>query len=187
MTSRLSRLVLSVSELRDHVRGRVDAPLTLVEYGDYQCPFCGAAHPVVEEVRRRMGGRLRFVFRHFPVTELHPHAQSAAEASEAASLRGRFWPMHDRLFAFQHALDDESLLVHARAAGLELGTFTLALASGTFAHKTREDFMSGLRSGVTATPTFFVNDARHDGSRDVDSLINALEGFAHLAVPERGL
>jgi protein-disulfide isomerase len=185
MTSHPSRLVLPVNHLRDHIRGRIDAPLTLLEYGDYECPFCGAAHPVVEEVRRRMGGQLRFVYRHFPLTKVHRHAQSAAEAAEAAGAQGRFWLMHDRLFAYQRALDDESLLVHARAVGLELASFMLALAAGTFAPKVEEDFVSGVRSGVAGTPTFFVNDIRYEGPRDVDSLINALEEFAHVESPHR--
>src|SRR5437762_12599119 len=101
-----------VSE-RDHVTGPAAAPVTLVEYGDYECPYCGAAHPIVKEVRRRLGKELRFAFRHFPLTRIHPHAERAAEAAEAAAAQGRFWQMHDQLYEHQDALEDEDLLVHA--------------------------------------------------------------------------
>src|SRR5919199_5615233 len=119
MTSHGSQLPLPVAE-RDHIQGPSTAPVTLVEYGDYECPYCGAAHPIVKEVQRRLGDRLRFVFRHFPLTNVHPHAQHAAEAAEAAGAQGKFWAMHDTLFEHQRALDDAHLEEHAAALGLDV-------------------------------------------------------------------
>jgi protein-disulfide isomerase len=172
MTSR-PRLVLPVGE-RDHIRGPADAPVTLLEYGDFECPFCQAAHPVVEEVRRRLRDQLRFVYRHFPLANVHPHAEAAAEAAEAAGAHGRFWPMHDRLFEAQGALTDEDLVAHAVALELDVERFIRELASGMYAARIREDFMSGVRSGVNGTPTFYVNGVRHDGGVDLGSLLAAL-------------
>ena len=172
MTSR-PRLVLPVGE-RDHIRGPADAPVTLLEYGDFECPFCQAAHPAVEEVRRRVGDQLRFVYRHFPLANVHPHAEAAAKAAEAASAQGRFWPMHDRLFEAQGALTGEDLVAHAVALGLDVERFVRELASGIYAARIREDFMSGVRSGVNGTPTFYVNGVRYDGSIDLGSLLAAV-------------
>ena len=179
-TSVPPRLVLPVGE-RDHIRGPVNAPLTLLEYGDFECPHCGAAHPIVEAVRRRMGRRLRFVFRHFPLANIHPHAEAAAEAAEAAGAQGKFWEMHDRLFEHQEALADEDLLAHADALGLDVERFAAELADGTYAPRVRQDFISGVRSGVNGTPTFYINDVRHDGSYDAASLLAALEAVARAA------
>jgi protein-disulfide isomerase len=171
--SRMARLVLPVSD-RDHVQGPPDAPATLVEYGDYECPFCGQAHPIVRAVQRRLGRQLRFAYRHFPLTEIHPHALGAAEAAEAAGAQGRFWPMHDLLFENQHALDDRSLVRYAEALGLDVPRFVTEIAEHTHEPKIREHFMSGVRSGVNGTPTFFINGIRHDGPWDVDTLTEAL-------------
>jgi protein-disulfide isomerase len=179
--SRVARLVLPVGG-RDHVRGPADAPSTLVEYGDYECTYCGLAHPIVEEVQRRLGRQLRFAFRHFPLAEIHPHAQPAAEAAEAAGAQGRFWEMHDLLFKNQHALDDADLLRYADALELDLTRFVSELADRTWETRVREDFMSGVRSGVNGTPTFFVNGARHDGPWDAGSLIEALIAPARIQV-----
>jgi protein-disulfide isomerase len=172
---RSPRLVLPVDPERDHVRGPVDAPITLLEYGDFECPYCGAAHPIVEALREHMGDELRFVFRQFPLVSIHPHAERAAEAAEAAGAQGRFWEMHDRLFEHQHALDDESFLVHAEAVGLDLPRFAREMAGGTHASRVREDFMSGVRSGVNGTPSFYIDGMRHDGPWDLDSLVAAIE------------
>jgi protein-disulfide isomerase len=180
MSTSVPRLVLPVSK-RDHIRGPVDAPLTLLEFGDFECPHCGAAHPIVEAVRRRMGRRLRFVFRHFPLANIHPHAEAAAEAAEAAGAQGKFWEMHDRLFEHQEALADEDLLAHAVALGLDLERFEAELADGTHAPRVRQDFITGVRSGVNGTPTFYINDVRHDGSYDAASLLAALEAVARAA------
>jgi protein-disulfide isomerase len=147
--------------------------VTLLEYGDYECPYCGAAHPVVEAVRARMRSRLRFAYRHFPLTHVHAHAQRAAEAAEAAGAQGRFWEMHNLLFANQDALDDESLLVYSAQLDLDVARVARELAAGIHAPRVREDFMSGARSGVNGTPTFFFNGVRYDGPRDVESMIAA--------------
>jgi protein-disulfide isomerase len=179
--SRVARLVLPVSE-RDHVLGPPDAPATLVEYGDYECPHCGEAYPITKMVQNRMGNRLRFVYRHFPLAELHPHALTAAEAAEAAGAQGKFWPMHDLLFENQDALDDESLVSYAADLGLDAPRFVSELSERTWEPRVREDFMSGIRSGVNGTPSFFINGVRHDGPWDADTLIEALTRSAlHVA------
>jgi len=159
---------------RDHIRGPEYAPVMLVEYGDFECPSCGAAHPEVEEVRQRMGDQVGFVFRHFPVTSSHPHAQLAAEAAEAAGSQERFWPMHDLLFLHQDALGYEDLIEYARELGLDVRRFGRELANGIHTARVREDVLSGARSGVNGTPTFFVNGLRHEGPWDVASLTAAI-------------
>ena len=170
----MSHLTMPVGE-RDHAQGPPEAPVTLVEYGDYECPYCGMAYPIVKELQARFGDRLRFVFRNFPLAELHPHAQHAAEAAEAAGAQGRFWPMHDRLFEHQHHLEDDDLVEHAFAEGLDTGLLAADLGEQRFAQRVREDFMSGVRSGVNGTPTFFVNGVRHDGPWDAENLGRAIE------------
>ena len=176
--SRLARLQPPVSE-RDHVQGPANAPATLVEYGDFECPFCGRAHPIVKAVQARLGRRMRFVFRHFPLTEIHPHALPAAEAAEAAGAQERFWEMHDLLFENQPALDAPDLLRYARMLGLDVPRFVSEMAEHVHEPRVREDFMSGVRSGVNGTPTFFINGIRHDGPWDVDTLSDALMAAAH--------
>jgi protein-disulfide isomerase len=171
-------LTTPVNEDRDHMQGPADAPVTLVEYGDYQCPYCGAAHPIVKEVQARMGDRLRFVFRNFPISTSHPRAEQAAEAAEAAAAQGRFWPMHDLIFENQKRLSDRDLRGYAEQVGLDLDRFDRELIEHTHADRVHEDFMSGVRSGVNGTPTFFINGARHDDSYDVETLRAALEGAA---------
>lgn len=170
----MTRLTLPVSE-RDHFQGNPNAPLTLVEYGDYECPYCGAAYPVVKQVQQRLENQLRFVFRNFPLTQVHPHAQSAAEAAEAAGGQGKFWQMHDTLYEHQDALDDLDLVQYATDLGLDVARFELDMTAHTYAPRVREDFLSGLRSGVNGTPTFFINGQRYDGSYDFASLLAALE------------
>jgi protein-disulfide isomerase len=160
---------------RDHIQGPADAPVTLVEYGDYECPFCGRAHLVVKELQRRMASNMRFVFRHFPLTNVHEHAEVAAEAAEAAGAQGKFWKMHDTLYENQMALDDEDLLAYAESVGLNVPRFAAELAEHIHAPRVREDFLSGVRSGVNGTPTFFINGVRHDGSYDLETLLGALE------------
>jgi protein-disulfide isomerase len=159
----------------DHVLGPPDAPVTLVEYGDYECPHCGRAHPIVASVLRQLDRPVRFAYRHFPLTEIHPHAEHAAEMAEAAGERGTFWPMHDLLFENQEALEDEDLIEYASQLGIEPGWSVSALKSGRYARRVQEDFMSGVRSGVNGTPTFFINGIRHDGPWDEASLRDALE------------
>jgi protein-disulfide isomerase len=167
------RLVPPVHE-GDHTVGPASAPVTLVEYGDYECPFCGAAQPNVREVLHRSGNGIRFVFRHFPLTRIHPHAGLAAEAAEAAAAQGRFWQMHQLLFANQTALTPPDLVTYATALGLDTAQFVADLEEHRYAPVVREHFMGGLRSGVNGTPTFFVNGLRHDGGFDVGSLLNAV-------------
>jgi protein-disulfide isomerase len=171
-------LALPVSEDRDHIQGPADAPVTLVEYGDYQCPYCGAAHLVVKRLQDRLEDELRFVFRNFPLTTVHPRAEIAAEAAEAAGAQGHFWEMHDLLFEHQDHLHDEDLMLYAKTIGLDVERFAEELAAGVYAPRVREDFMSGVRSGVNGTPTFFVNGVRHDGPFDAQSLYAALVAAA---------
>ena len=171
------RLRLPVGE-RDHARGPATALVTLVESGDYECPYCGAAYPVVEELRQAFGDRLRFVFRHFPLAEMHPHAVDAAEAAEAAGAQQRFWEMHDTLYTHQRALDDTHLVKYASSIGLDPSQFRRALAENAYAERVREDFLSGVRSGVNGTPTFFVEGVRYDGPLDFDSLAAVLHDVA---------
>ena len=171
-------LTLPVSEERDHIQGLATAAVTLVEYGDYECPYCGAAYPIIKEVQARMGDRLRFVFRNFPITTSHPHAEQAAEAAEAAAIRDRFWEMHDLLYENQKRLRDEDLRGYAEKLALDVVAFERELAEHVHAARVREDFMSGVRSGVNGTPTFYINGARHDDSYDVETMLAALERAA---------
>ena len=164
---------------RDHAQGPADAPLTLVEYGDFECPHCGRAHPIVKAVQKHFGKRLRFVFRNFPLGTLHPNAERAAEAAEAAGAQGRFWEMHDALFEHQRALDDEHLGAYADTIGLDRARFDRELAAGTHTARVKEDFLSGVRSGVNGTPTFFINGLRHNDSWDAATLTRALEEKLH--------
>ncbi len=167
------RLTLPVGE-RDHVQGPASAPITLVEYGDYECDDCGNAYPEVKTVQRRLGKNLRFVFRNFPLTQSHPNAQLAAESAEAAGAQGRFWEMHDLIFEHQQSLSDRTLERLAVELGLDAQRFEREVEEHVHAARVREDFMSGLRSGVNGTPTFFIDGVRYDGAYDVDSLLLAL-------------
>ncbi len=163
---------------QDHAVGPTNAPVTLVEYGDFECPYCGQAHYVLQEILEEMRSGLLFVFRYFPVTQVHPHAETAAMAAEAAGSQGRFWEMHDALFENQRALGDEDILRYAEAIDLDLGRFEADMRTGRHAARIREDFMSGVRSGVNGTPTFFINGARHDGSYEYPVLSRALREAA---------
>lgn len=176
-----SRMVAKLAEPvsgRDHVQGLPTAAVTLVEYGDYECPHCGAAHPIVKQLQEAMGEELRYVFRHFPLTQIHPHAQAAAEAAEAAGAQGKFWEMHDLLFEYQDSLEEGNLLRFAAALELDVTRFANDLERGIFEERVREDFMSGVKSGVNGTPTFFINDVRHDGPWDYESLLDAVSRAA---------
>jgi formate-nitrite transporter family protein len=159
---------------RDHIRGSADAPIKMLEYGDYECPYCGQAHPVVLAVEDELGDRLCFAFRNFPLANMHPHARQAAEAAEAAGAQGKFWEMHDMLFENQHALEAEDLAGYATALGLDARRFAGDLESRVHAQRVREDFYAGVRAGVNGTPTFFINGERFDGVPDVDSLLAVL-------------
>jgi len=173
----MSSLTQPVSA-RDHAEGPVDALLTLVEYGDYQCPYCGAAHPVVKRLQKTLGKKLRFVFRNFPLTQMHPYALMAAEAAEAAGLQDKFWEMHDLLFEEQHLLKPEIIPAWAKRIGLNLEQFENDIKQGVVEKRIKEDRQSGIRSGVNGTPTFFINGTRYDGPPDYDSLLAALKSLA---------
>ena len=159
----------------DHTEGPAGAPLTLVEYGDYQCPYCGAAYPVVKRLQKRLGKKLRFVFRNFPLTQAHPYALIAAEAAEAAALQGKFWEMHDLLFEEQALLEPEIIPSWAKRTGLNLAQFGNDIKQGVVAKRIQEDRRSGIRSGVNGTPTFFINGTRYEGPHDYGPLLAALE------------
>jgi protein-disulfide isomerase len=166
--------------LRDHVIGSESASVTLVEYGDFECPQCGAAEPIIARIRETFGDRLRFVFRHFPLTNSHPNAQHAAEEAEWAATQGAFWPMHDALYGAQKSLSDRRMVELAAGLGLVEAAAALARAwvEHTFIPRVKEDFASGLKSGVTGTPAFFINGVRHEGGWDEIALSHAIEAAA---------
>ncbi len=168
---------------RDHVRGSAEAAVTLVEYGDFQCPYCGEAYPVVRELEERFGDQLRFVFRHMPLPDLHPRAPFAAEAAEAAAAQERFWEMHDRLFEHQHELGDSDLRKHAQEVGVPDGErFDAELRDGVHTARVEEDYRSGAQSGVPSTPRFFVNGVIHLGSASYGELTEAIDAELHTAI-----
>lgn len=159
---------------RDHLQGPIDAPIALVEYGDYECPYCGEAYPVVKAIQQRLGDRLCFAFRNFPLTNMHPYAEHAAEAAEAAGEQRSFWEMHDVLFENQDALADENLAQYAATLGLDARRLLNEVLTGRHAERVREDFRSGARGGVNGTPTFFINGVRYEGALEGDALLAAL-------------
>ena len=167
-------LAMPVRPERDHIRGPVSASVTLVEYGDYECPYCRAAHGVVQALQVQLQSRLGFVFRHFPLTTLHPHAQPAAEAAEAAGRQRGFWSMHDLLFVTDAPLTHTLFIAAAAAMGLDVPSFDADLAHHAHVPRIREDFISGVRSGVNGTPTFYINAVRHDGAWDFPTLLAAV-------------
>jgi protein-disulfide isomerase len=174
----MSRLTEPVGS-KDHLIGRLDAPAVLVEYGDYECPFCARAHFEMAEVLRRVGADTCYVFRHFPLTSVHPHALLAAQAAEAAGAQGprigrgpagRFWPMHSMLFENQDALEPGDLRSYAETLGLDVALFTEDLERGVHLPRVQHDFRSGVRSGVHGTPGFFLNGLRVDRGWDAETL-----------------
>src|SRR5262245_50184186 len=160
---------------RDHSRGPASAPVTLVEYGDFECPQCAAAHPIVARLIDTFGDSLRFVFLTFPLTKSHPNAQHAAEEAEWAATQDRFWPMYDALYGAQKSLSDRRMIEIAAGLGLSSAALQQAWAAHTFIARVKEDFASGLASGVTGTPSFFINGIRHEGSWDELALSHAIE------------
>jgi len=180
----MSRLTVPVSN-RDHMQGDPKAPLTLVEYGDYECPHCGRAYPIIKRVQSRLGNRLCFVFRNFPLAEVHPHAETAAEAAESVGAHGgekAFWAVHDLIFEHQASLTDPALARLAAEAGVDADDVLTDLSSRRLRDRVREDFMSGVKSGVNGTPTFFINGVRYDGYWDEKNLVAELEEtLLHLA------
>ncbi|MBI3543712.1 MAG: DsbA family protein [Deltaproteobacteria bacterium] len=158
----------------DHAQGPERAEVTLVEYGDFECIYCETAFTVVKRLQKEFSGQLKFVFRHFPLRQLHPDAQLAAEAAEAAGAQSRFWEMHDALFRNQNRLDSESLSIYASELGLDVARFDAALASHVYAERVHQHFRGGLREGVSGTPTFFVNGVKHEGDWSYEVLANAI-------------
>ena len=159
----------------DHAQGNEDAACTLVEYGDYECSHCAAAHAIVPRVQKHFGDRLRFVFRNFPLTQIHPEAESAAETAEFAGAKGKFWEMHDQLFENQENLGEELYAELAGDLALDNEELMQALENETYAGRVRGDFSGGVRSGVNGTPTFFINGQRHNGPFDYERLVAAIE------------
>jgi protein-disulfide isomerase len=169
----MSRLRVPVTP-DDHIAGKDDAPATLVEYGDYECPACGAAHPVVNRLRQHFGDELRFVFRHFPLNEIHPNAETAAETAEFAGAHDRFWQMHEAIYDNQGHLGPPLLIAIAAQLRLPVADLEDALANGKYAPTVRSHFVGGVRSGVNATPTFFINNVRHDADFGFNTLARAI-------------
>ena len=159
---------------RDHVSGSANGSIKLLEYGDYECPFCAHAQPIVKEIQRRLGDDLLFAFRHFPLANIHPHSEHAAEAAEAAGAQENFWGMHDLLFENQSALEDEDLAAYAGELGLDETRLIREVTSTAYTSRIRGDFRDGVRAGVNGTPTLFINGERYDGVRDLKHLLNAL-------------
>lgn len=178
-------LALPVRE-SDHILGPAQAPVTIVEYGDYQCPFCAAAAPAVQSLRVELGDRVRFVFRHFPVPTVHPLAREAAEAAEAAADQGRFWEMHEQLFKSQDRFEPDIFPELALNLNLDLENFQRAIQNHTHRDRVQEDVLSGIHSGVAGTPTFFFNGVRHEGAQTFDALLEAAQqAERHQALRER--
>lgn len=159
----------------DHIQGKDNASITLVEYGDYQCPYCQKAYPIVKHLQTHFGKQLRFVFRNFPMAELHPYAQIAAEAAEYAASQGLFWEMHDLIYENQDRLDMSLLVELAQILKLSVEDFTFSIENKIFEPKIKSDFLGGVRSGVNGTPTFFINGERHNGSFDFADLVYAID------------
>jgi protein-disulfide isomerase len=180
------QLAAPVDPARDHIRGPVDAPITVIEYGDFECPFCGAASSVARELRERYGDRLRYVFRHLPLADVHPRAELAAEAAEAAGAQGRFWEMHDLLFRHQDELEIEDLIGYAGSVGIDVERFTRDLTESRYGGRVREDVASAEASGARATPTFFVGERRHSGPWDTESLVRVIEVTYHRELADAG-
>ncbi len=169
----MSKLTIQPNN-KDHIQGNEKSGITLVEYGDFECPYCGEAYPIVKEIQKIKGDVLRFVFRNFPLSEMHRHALRAAYAAEAAGKQGKFWEMHDLLFENQENLDDKDLRLYAEELSLDMNKFAKDMDSDDVAKKVQEDIMGGIQSGVNGTPTFFINGVRFDGSYQLDSLLEAI-------------
>ena len=160
----------------DHAEGGANAEYTLVEYGDYQCPSCGQVVPLIKQVQKKLGDKLSFVFRNFPLTEMHENAEAAAETAEFAAAKGKFWEMHDLLYKHQEELSEADLLGYAKRLDLDDAELKQALDDGTYEKRVQADLKSGEHSKVQGTPTFFVNGKQYTGGYDAESLIEALQG-----------
>jgi len=159
----------------DHFFGNPFAPIELVEYGDYECPHCGRAYPIVKNIQQQLGMDLKFVFRNFPLSKIHPHAFLAALATEAASLQGKFWEMHDTIFQNQKILNKDNIFLFANNLGFDIARFKNDIQQNTLIEKVENDFESGMRSGVNGTPTFFINGEKYDGEWTGDQLFQYLK------------
>ena len=171
----VTQLAVPIDHAKDHLLGPPDAPITLVEYGDYECPSCGRAYPLLKELQKHFENKLLFVFRHFPLNTVHRHASIAAQAAEAAAAQGKFWPMHDRLYGDQANLELSDLTLHALRLGLDPYKFESALSTGTHEKHVEADYRGGQNSGVSGTPTLFINGVRYEGTLNVDALTAAIE------------
>lgn len=178
----MSNLKIPVSA-DDHSEGPENAPVTLVEYGDYECPHCARAFTIVKRLQKHFGKQLRFVFRNFPLTQAHPNAQAAAETAEFAAAHGKFWEMHDLLFESQERLDPGLLLELTRKLELSVPALSMALEEGLFTERVSADFSGGVRSGVNGTPTFFLNGTRYDGSWEYPELLLVVDEAVETASP----
>ena len=159
----------------DHIEGSIQSPVIFLEYGDFQCPYCGAAYPIVKQIQKKFGDKLGFVFRHFPLAESHPYAQISAVASEAAALQGKFWPMHDLIYENQTRLSPKALLTMAESLKLDLKKFQKDIQDPALIEKVETSFESGIDSGVNGTPSFYVNGVKYEGPYDLPSLSHAIE------------
>ena len=179
----MSKLSIAVRE-EDHAQGDRAEECSLVEYGDYQCPYCGQAYPIVKRLQKHFGKCLSFVFRNFPLSQMHPWAETAAEVAEFAGAHGKFWEMHDLLYENQQRLGNALFLELVETLDLSPTQLQNALAEQIYRARVRADFAGGVRSGVNGTPTFFINGQRHDGSFDFDSLSEIIERAARMHAPK---
>ena len=170
----MSKLIIQPNN-EDHIQGKEKSSITLVEYGDFQCPYCKEAYPIVKEIQKIKGDILRFVFRNFPLSEIHSYALHAAYAAEAAGKQNKFWEMHDILFENQENLKDSDLRLYSEKISLDMDQFTKDMNSDEVAKKVETDIMGGIKSGVNGTPTFFINNIRFDGPSELDSLLEAID------------
>ena len=173
------KLTVPVSIGLDHIRGSVNAPITIVEYGDFECPYTGGAYPVIKELTKQFNEKIYFVYRNFPLNDIHPHAQHAAEAAEAAAAQDKFWQMHDYLFEHQKALDDTHLLEYAKDIGLNIDRFKKEMSGHVYAPLISKSLKSGIDSGVEGTPTFYINGERYEDSWDLDTLSSFVKKSSH--------
>jgi len=186
-SAEIVRLKNSVTE-RDHASGAATAPVTLLEYGSFECIHCGRAYPTIKEAQKVLGDNLRFVFRHFPIVQTHPHSLRAAEAAEAAGAQGKFWEMHDQLFTHQQALEDHDLSRYARRIHLDVERFARDLSASTFLKQIEADYnLSLFDEHVTGTPTFYINEGRYTGATDLENLLVAIKQAdteGHIRLPQ---
>lgn len=171
----IKRLTTPVNIGSDHIRGSVNAPVNIVEYGDYECPYTGMAYPIMKEIVRQFGDKIYFVFRNFPLKEIHPHAQNAAEAAEVAAAQNKFWEMHDYLFEHQKTLDHNHILEYAQKVGLDIERFKKDMSGHVYASLIEESIKTGINSGVEGTPTFYINGVRYEESWDLNTFSETLK------------